>query len=124
MIKDRRFYNRFELSDTAVVLFAPNGEEISGKITDISEESIGIDIPISDKDKFEVHGTFMFQFADNYNQGSQSKTKVVTALAIIIRHEVKDSVCHLGCIVRDEAFRSYATKRKFSAYYNNVAKTL
>ncbi len=119
VMRERRHYRRFELTDTGILLFTIEGQEINGKIIDISEESIGIDIDMADKMKLAGYGSFKFQFVDRYTQGARQKIKVITAMAIIIRsNDNDDGTCHIGCIVRDRGFHQYAVKRKFSSYYN------
>lgn len=103
-----------------MLIFIDNSDvEISGMVTDLSEENIGFSfsIPPEQEEMIRKKGAINFQFVDAYKDGSLQRTDVITSRVQIKRMEVKDGVCSAGGVVHDEDFWSYVLKRKISGYF-------
>ena len=119
MMRERRNFRRIVINASVLIFVEDYAAEISGRVKDISEESIGLEFNINDelKKALEDKGMVRFQFVDTYRDGSRNRTEVVQACALIKRTTVAEDVCIIGCMVRDDNFKKYVVKRKLSAYF-------
>jgi hypothetical protein len=118
-MREKRSYDRMQLGITVLVFFGGNDAEKVGEVTDISEDSIGLNFDITDEQGLflKKRGILEFQFVDKYLDGSKEKTDVVQAVGLIKRLSVNGNLCHAGCVVRDEKYRKYVLRRELSRYF-------
>ena len=121
-MEDRRNYPRLPVTRDVSIYVNGRDIEIKGVITDISEEGIGIDILVKDvpEEFSQKYTTIKFQFLDKYPFGKDKEYSIVQGNAIVVRLTFMGKKCHLGCVVRDKNFKSYARKRRFSDYFSNL----
>ncbi len=117
-MREKRSYKRINL-DLKVLVYIGDYDEIVGEITNISEDSIGLRIELTQEQRMmlEALGMLKFQFIDSYRDGSKEKTDVVQACGLVKRLEITGSSCLTGCMVRDEGFRRYVLRRVLSQYF-------
>jgi hypothetical protein len=118
-MKEKRSYDRMQLGITVLVFIGDNNAEKVGEVTDIGEDSIGLNFDITDEQGMLLKklGVLKFQFVDKYMDGCKEKTDVVQAVGLIKRLSVNGNVCHAGCLVRDEGYRRYVLRRELSRYF-------
>ncbi|WP_029324530.1 hypothetical protein [Butyrivibrio sp. AE3004] len=118
-MRDRRDYIRIEIDNNVLIFLDGCNAEIKGTVTDMSEESIGLNFPLTEDIKGLVNDlkTIQFQFVDSYTENGKNKTDIIQACALITRVEIKDGRCIIGGVVRDESYKRYVIHRKIAMYY-------
>ena len=112
-MRDRRFYERISIDTDVLVFIDGYDSEIVGEITDISEENVGLAFKLTDelKKNLKSKNILRLQFIDTYKVGTKTKSDIIQTSAFVKRMDCIDNVCHMGCVVRDDAFRKYAQRK-------------
>ncbi len=119
-MREKRNYDRIKIKVSVLVFVDDCDGEISGEVTDISEDSIGLKFRVSDEQKQELmkKGVIKFQFVDSYRDGSKNKTDIIQACGLIKRISFAGlDDCIVGCLVRDESYKKYVFRREISGFF-------
>ncbi len=88
-------------------------------MTDLSEENIGLKFNVTPEqaDLVSKRRKLSFEFIDTYKDGRKQSTDVVIARVFIKRLDIKDGVCSVGGLVKDDEFQQYVLRRKIAELF-------
>lgn len=109
-MKDRRNYSRYKVN-MPVSIFLPDSTEVSGFTNDISEQGINITLTRTDK-ALREGDIIILQFVDRLNYEVLGKSEVIVVTAHILRTDIDGGNIRLGCIIQDEKYEQYVTRKK------------
>ena len=118
-LDDRRDFDRIEVSREVLIYIDGSDYEIDGIVTDLSEENIGLKFKVTPEqaDLVSKRRKLSFEFIDTYKDGRKQSTDVVIARVFIKRLDIKDGVCSVGGIVKDDDFQQYVLRRKIAELF-------
>lgn len=118
-MREKRNYDRIKMNAGVLVYIGDCDGEISGEVTDISEDSIGLKIKISDEQERMMRelGVIKFLFVDTYKDGCKEKTDIIQSCGLIKRISPAGDGCIVGCLVRDECFKKYVFRKEISGFF-------
>ena len=109
-MKDRRNFSRLKVN-MPVSIFLPDSTEVSGFANDISEQGINITLTRTDKELREGD-IIILQFVDRLNYEVLGKSEVIVVTAHVLRTDIDGENIRLGCIIQDEKYEQYVTRKK------------
>lgn len=111
-MKDRRNYSRLKVN-IPISVFLTDGTEVNGYINDISEK--GINISLSKGNTLFVireRDNITLQFVDRLGYEIPDKNEVIVISAHVLRIDMDGNNVRLGCMVQDNAYEQYVTRKK------------